>query len=104
MEEKVGRMKQTKLSAFIDFKSEVIGINKYNLKYIEHKDGKYDLITRTAIDLTKNTLMQENVKQRLELQREIRNITHFVNGKSMSQLYLDKRKKGRFLAILKIST
>ena len=61
-EEKIGGMRQTKISVFIDFKPEVIDISKANIKCIEYNDGKDDLIAKTALDSTKNTLMQENVK------------------------------------------
>ena len=59
------------MSAFIDFKSEVIDISNSNLKSIDYKDRKDNLFAKIAIDLTMNVLMQDNVKQRLELQREI---------------------------------
>ena len=89
----MGRIRQKNLSAFVDFKLDVIDISKANIKSIDYKDRKDGVITKTAIDLTKNTLMQENVKQRLELPREIGNINPFVNSKSMSQLCSDKKGK-----------
>ena len=46
--------------------------------------------------------MQENVKQRLELQGEIGNITPFINGKSMAQFQSEKKKKGRCRTVPKI--
>ena len=97
-------MRQTKFSAFIDFKPEVIDISKSNLKSIDYKDRKDDLIPKIAIGLTKNVLMQDNFIQKLELQREIRNITPFINGKNMSQLRSDKKKKGRCRTMPKIVT
>ena len=96
-------MRQTKLSAFIDFKLEVIDIIKANLKFIDYKDMMENLIAKIAIDLTKNTLMQKNAKKRLELKSEIGNIIPFVNGKSMSQLCLDL-EKGRCWTMPKIVT
>ena len=89
----MGGMRQTSSFDFIDFKLEVINISKSNLKCIKYRDGNDNAVSKIAMDLTKDTLMQKNVKQRLVLQREIGNITSFVNGKSMSQLRSDKNKK-----------
>ena len=82
----------------------MIDISKSNLKSVDYKNRKDDLITKTEIDLMMNVLMQDNIKQRLELKREIGNITPFINGKNMSQLRLDKKKKGRYRTMPKIVT
>ena len=40
--------------------------------------------------------MQNNVKRHLELQREVRVVNSFINGKSMSELHKEKRQKRNF--------
>ena len=57
------------------------------------KKTGYDVLSKRAIDLTKTIDMQDNVKRRLGLQREVGVITPFVNGKSMSELRKEKRQK-----------
>ena len=77
----------------------MIDISKSNTKSINYKDRKDNLIAKIAIDLTKNALIQENVKQRLELQSDIGNITPFVNGKSKVQFRLDKKRGKKYIEL-----
>ena len=92
-QEKMTKMKDTKISAFFNFKADVFDMSRKNMAEVNDDDQQDDVIARTAIDMTKNTEIQGNVKRRLELQREVGVITPFVNGKSMSQLRKEKRKQ-----------
>ena len=89
----MSNMKQTKISAFAQFKTDVFDMSKKYMAMVDDDETKDDIIARTAMDMTQNTEMQDNVKRRLELQREVGVITPFVNGKSMSQLRTEKRQK-----------
>ena len=60
---------------------------------METSTGKSTMIVKTAIDLTKKSDMQQNVRQILELQIEVGPLTYFVDGKSVAQLRSKKRKK-----------
>ena len=90
---KMTKMKDTKISAFFNFKADVFDMSRKNMAEVNDDDQQDDVIARTAIDMTKNTEIQGNVKRRLELQREVGVITPIVNGKSMSQLRKEKRKQ-----------
>ena len=69
-----------KLSAFINFKSDVFDISRSSMNNVNDNEKQDDFISRTAIEITKNTDIQDNFKLRLELQREVGVITPFVNG------------------------
>ena len=78
---------------FLNFKSEIINISKGNNGTMEAPTDNSDVLDKAAIDLTKKSEIQENVRQRLELQREFWPLTTFVNGKSVAQLRSEKWKK-----------
>ena len=92
-EEKTTPMKQTKLSAFINFEKDVYDMYQTNTAEVVDDKDHDDVITKTAIDLTQDSAMHNDVKCRLELQREVGVITPFVHGKNMSQLCKEKREK-----------
>ena len=83
----------TKLSTFINFKLDVFDMSRSSMNNVNDNEKQDDVISRTVIGITKNTDIQENVKRRLELQREVGIIASFVNGKSMLQLRKEKRRK-----------
>ena len=60
-------MKQTKLPAFLNLKSEIVNISKGNNGMIENFTGNPDMLAKTAIYLTKKSEIRNNVKQRPEL-------------------------------------
>ena len=93
-EQKLTGKKQSKLSAFLSFKSDLIDLSRSNMNELtrQQKHG-FDVLSKSAIDLTKSVDMQDNVKRRLELQREVGELTPFVNGKSMSEMRKEKRQK-----------
>ena len=93
-EQKLTGKKQSKLSAFLSFKSDLIDLSRSNMNELtrQQKYG-FDVLSKSAIDLTKSVDMQDNVKRRLELQREVGELTPFVNGKSMSEMRKEKRQK-----------
>ena len=55
-------MKQTKLFAFLNFKSDGYDLVKTNLYSIKTKSSPEDPIAKIAVGLTKNTEPQDNVK------------------------------------------
>ena len=63
------------------------------MKTINDNEKLDYVISRPANWITKNTDTQENVKRRLELQREVGVIPPFINGKIMPQLRKKKRRK-----------
>ena len=85
-EEKTILMKETKLSAFINFENDMIAMSQTNMAEAVDEKNQDDAITKTAIDLTQNTAIHNITKRRLELQREVGLITPFVHGKSMLQV------------------
>ena len=57
---------------------------------IESPTGDSNVLNKIAIDLAKKSDMQDDVRERLELQREVRPLTSLVNGKSVAQLRTEK--------------
>ena len=78
-------MKQTQLSAFISFKTDVFDMSQTNMTEVVNDNKQNDAIARTAIDLTQNTEIHNDIKRQLELLREVRVITPFVYGESCSK-------------------
>ena len=52
-----------------------------------------DTIAQTCIQLTKNSEMQNDVRERLKMQKEVGPLTTFARGKSIAELRATKRKK-----------
>ena len=51
-----------KLSAFLNFKSEIVDISKGNNGTMEASTGNYNVLAKTTIDLTKKSEMQDNAR------------------------------------------
>ena len=62
--------KVIKLSTFINSKPDVFDMSRSSMKNVNDKEKQDDVISRTAIGITNYTDIQDNVKLRLELQRE----------------------------------
>ena len=52
-----------------------------------------DAIAQTCIQLTQNSEMRNNIRENLEIQKELEPLTTFVRGKSIEELRITKRKK-----------
>ena len=67
-EDKLSVKKQTRLSAFLNLKSKLIDMTKTNMVTILDGDNRNDnTLAKTAIDLTKNIGIHDNIKRCLEL-------------------------------------
>ena len=88
-----------KLSLFNTFKSIIVDLIKSNIEEIKSVKSDFsseDTISKTAINLTKSTDLQENIQKRLEIQREVDPLQSSINGERINNYRAEKKQNRKF--------